>query len=553
MMDNVLIENIISKEEQDIIKKLMDFEIKNNLNNNVPKYQSDNYMHAKYSKNVIFKKILSLVELESKKTYNKKFKIDKCWFNICKEDSKFDFHTHPDAHTSCVIYVDGCEDYGTLIKNDNKIAMLDSKNCSMHFFDSKIPHSIPQWKDEDRYTIAFDLIEDKKIMNDYVKIFEKDGYIYIPELLDEENCHELCIELRKYIEMGMTTNDIQCPGSESIHGSSTFDSLLEQLKPYFEEACGKKLHPTYSYARLYSPGEVLKVHKDRPACEISATITIGFEGDNWTIWMGDYSEEETNFSRFDEQGNEIYITNEKNISMNTGDAVLYKGMEKAHWRDEYKTGIWQAQVFLHYVDADGDYADQIYDGRRNLTHHLPQKHIDSFYVSLQNHFSLEACRRIIEASEKVNGVEGLVGTGCGILNKEVRDVFRTNMSIDHGVGATLTGIGLNVNNNKWKYKITCSNQCDYLKYDENGHYTAHIDTFLDEVREECRKLTVLLFLNDDFEGGRLFLQTSDKKIYPPQKPGDIVIFPSFVLHGVEPVTSGIRRSIVTWLVGPSFK
>jgi PKHD-type hydroxylase len=70
---------------------------------------------------------------------------------------------------------------------------------------------------------------------------------------------------------------------------------------------------------------------------------------------------------------------------------------------------------------------------------------------------------------------------------------------------------------------------------------------------ECRKLTVLVFLNDDFEGGRLFLQNGHGKIYPPQKAGTALVFPSFMLHGVEPVTSGIRRSVVTWLVGPWFK
>jgi len=70
---------------------------------------------------------------------------------------------------------------------------------------------------------------------------------------------------------------------------------------------------------------------------------------------------------------------------------------------------------------------------------------------------------------------------------------------------------------------------------------------------ETRKLTVLVFLNDDFEGGKLFLQDGDKKTYPPQGAGTALVFPSYMLHGVEPVTSGVRRSIVTWLVGPWFK
>jgi hypothetical protein len=120
-------------------------------------------------------------------------------------------------------------------------------------------------------------------------------------------------------------------------------NYLQDLLPHFEKACGKRLYPTYSYARLYKPGEELKKHKDRPACEISATVTLGFEGDVWSIYMA---------------GNKV--------DMQVGDAVLYKGMEVEHWREKYTEGQWQAQVFLHYVDADGPHADQKYDGRTSL-------------------------------------------------------------------------------------------------------------------------------------------------------------------------------------------
>jgi hypothetical protein len=54
------------------------------------------------------------------------------------------------------------------------------------------------------------------------------------------------------------------------------------------------------------------------------------------------------------------------VDMQIGDAVLYKGMEVEHWREKYTEGQWQAQVFLHYVDANGLYADQKYDGRKSL-------------------------------------------------------------------------------------------------------------------------------------------------------------------------------------------
>jgi hypothetical protein len=175
------------------------------------------------------------------------------------------------------------------------------------------------------------------------------GYSHLSGFLDKDNCAELTAELKRIVAEGKTTKDLQCPLSEAIHGAPVFDSLLEQLLPNFEIASGKKLYPTYAYARLYSPGEELKIHTDRPSCEISATLTLGFEGNVWPIYMGD------------EGG-----ANASEVLLNVGDAVLYRGCEKYHWRNLYKEGQWQAQVFLHYVDANGPNAEWKYDKRAML-------------------------------------------------------------------------------------------------------------------------------------------------------------------------------------------
>ena len=51
--------------------------------------------------------------------------------------------------------------------------------------------------------------------------------------------------------------------------------------------------------------------------------------------------------------------------MNVGDICVYKGMEYPHWRRKYR-GNKHTQVFLMYVDADGEYADQKWDKRAGL-------------------------------------------------------------------------------------------------------------------------------------------------------------------------------------------
>jgi predicted 2-oxoglutarate/Fe(II)-dependent dioxygenase YbiX len=364
--------------------------------------------------------------------------------------------------------------------------------------------------------------------------FEKNGYTYFPNLLLLKDCEQYVQELKKIVESGITTKDHQCPLSEAIHGHPIFDSLLEQLQPHFENVLNKKLHPTYAYARLYKPNEELKIHTDRPACEISATITLGFDGKQWPIYMGDKDDKS--------DGNEIL--------MNVGDAVLYRGMEKYHWRNKFE-GEWQAQVFLHYVDANGKHANQKYDGRERLAHHPVNKELNLWV--LENAFSKEHCEKIIKQCENAVLHKAQIGLQNDNVDLNIRDVNKLILDYHKGVGATLTGIALQANYELWNFNISRSNQCEFLKYDENGHYVSHTDTFMLKNQDEYRKLTALLILNDDFEGGQFYIQDGHKKTYPKQKAGDVIVFPSFILHGVEPVKSGVRRAIVTWLVGDWFK
>lgn len=385
--------------------------------------------------------------------------------------------------------------------------------------------------------------------------FEKKRYVHLKDFLDKENCKQLTeILIKDANDFGK--KDSQCPKSKSIRDNETFDKLLLDLLPHFEQASGLKLLPTYAYARLYAPGETLKIHRDRPACEVSATLTLGFDGDVWPIYMGTPSEEPTEYGREDEHTKQtVYAKDVGKIEIKVGDAVLYRGCELYHWRDEYKEGKWQAQVFLHYVDANGPNKEWIYDKRKNLN--LPS---DNDLTMWEYHDILtdKDCDMLINLYTKAQDEEAGVGQrDKNIVDKNIRNVNRVILPVYKGIGARLAAAGLDANSQRWKFDITRANQSEFLKYPAGGgRYKGHIDTFLskdEENLEECRKLTVLAFLNDDFKGGKFFLQISDKKLYPPQKKGTVLVFPSFILHGVEDVEEGERYSVVTWMVGPWFK
>ena len=58
-----------------------------------------------------------------------------------------------------------------------------------------------------------------------------------------------------------------------------------------------------------------------------------------------------------------------------------------------------------------------------------------------------------------------------------------------------------------------------------------------------------------YEGGDLQLVLNRQK--DPRTMsiefGDVVVFPSFTLHQITPITKGIRHSLVSWVSGPPWR
>lgn len=164
-------------------------------------------------------------------------------------------------------------------------------------------------------------------------IFDQQGYLVIKDVLSKQECQELSDHMFKLYNEGKTKKDEQCPLSDSIYGDPIFDGLILRFADLIGQQIGKKLLPTYTYARIYRQGEILQPHKDRDACQYSATLTLGYEGT--TIWPIHFKE--------------------SIVHLNVGELAVYNGCDVMHWRPAFK-GKWQVQVFLHYVDADGPYS-----------------------------------------------------------------------------------------------------------------------------------------------------------------------------------------------------
>jgi len=91
------------------------------------------------------------------------------------------------------------------------------------------------------------------------------------------------------------------------------------------------------------------------------------------------------------------------------------------------------------------------------------------------------------------------------------------------------------------------NQIDLLKYNSGGKYEIHTDHYTNSPRH----LSIIINLNDNYEGGDLIFTDQKEKEVKRLKlnKGSIVFFPSNFLypHSIKPITKGTRYSIVAWL------
>ena len=110
---------------------------------------------------------------------------------------------------------------------------------------------------------------------------------------------------------------------------------------------------------------------------------------------------------------------------------------------------------------------------------------------------------------------------------------------------------------RWNLNITGMEAVQYGKYGVGDFYDWHVDQHPHPVKGLVRKISMTLFLNDDYEGGEF-----DLEIYKPEtdprfrtfklKSGSAIFFQGDQWHRVRPITLGQRESFVAWFYGPPY-
>jgi hypothetical protein len=196
--------------------------------------------------------------------------------------------------------------------------------------------------------------------------YQRDGYALVREMVPRGVARALMARLKSAMPPGPVapsadlTPILNRPAVE-LYGNAypPLQAFLWALTPAMEAVTGRRLVPTYDYFRIYREGDICRVHRDRPACEHSLSLTLDYSDDvPWSLEVGSLGEEGPQDIYADDFGDEP----NRSMAMAVGDAVAYRGVEHRHGRTTPNPNGWSAHLFLHWVDPDGPFAVQAFDG-----------------------------------------------------------------------------------------------------------------------------------------------------------------------------------------------
>jgi len=188
-------------------------------------------------------------------------------------------------------------------------------------------------------------------------------------------------------------------------------------------------------------------------------------------------------------------------------------------------------------------------------------------VSLSMHwpvFSPKECKQIIgQANPNGWSVKIPLGTGnipvfCDV--KEARYIERQRLPLGkNGYPLDQINFGVSqVNSDGWRFELTGipADDMPWLVRQKKGGTDVddwHVD--IAEAFTSSRKLCFIVQLSDpnSYEGGDVILHNTPPQTEGYRVQGSVIVFPSYWLHKISPVTKGTRHSIVGWMHGHSFR
>ena len=203
---------------------------------------------------------------------------------------------------------------------------------------------------------------------------------------------------------------------------------------------------------------------------------------------------------------------------------------------------------------------------------LPSEMVDVLVKDLKKYDEAIEKSKVREAEKK--HLQQSAGVGENVRNSR-------NAWIDSStwVGGFVWHYIMRANRENFMYDIEGidTNEIQYTEYQKGEYYNWHIDDNINRLMindkvlsradnhgenlailngQYVRKLSFTIQLSDpeDYEGGELeFKVNNEEPFFAPNKKGTVIVFDSRTLHRVKEVKSGVRKSLVGWVVGPRWK
>lgn len=206
--------------------------------------------------------------------------------------------------------------------------------------------------------------------------FDKNGYLIIQNLYNSEDLYHPLPKERGVVRYyGKNIDQFSIDPKEQSEDSQTDEVLLRYWHPQYrqihteiriklEEILGRKLYNTYYCDNFYFVGESEPLRLEHESGEICVSIHIStnLEGEDskWPLWI------KTPDTYSDKNKNQILVSGEYlPIILDSGDAIVYKGCERPHYRDPLpgtnntkmlfgrEVTLYYHQIFFYYVLQDG--------------------------------------------------------------------------------------------------------------------------------------------------------------------------------------------------------
>ena len=199
--------------------------------------------------------------------------------------------------------------------------------------------------------------------------------------------------------------------------------------------------------------------------------------------------------------------------------------------------------------------------------------LDTYFYHLPRAIPAHECEEIIKYGKSLNPTNAKTVGSKNMLSdeekKEHTEKIRSSKIVfikDMWLKQELDSI-VQYANKSWGFNLSQQEDVQFTEYEPRGHYNWHNDSIKNpmDLKNMQRKLSMIVQLSkpENYVGGDLRFNlrgldgvNSDSVMSPPPEfklQGSLVIFPSFLWHKVEPITSGKRYSLVMWTLGENWK